>query len=353
MELPTRRQVVEKVRSQGMKIAAVLPIHYPRALLRAYGFHPMEVWGPPGWSDHESVDHFPEYTCAIVKNATAFLSENGGKAADCILLPHTCDSLQGMGSILNGYIDTHRPVLTLYNPRGTSEAAETFLADELERLGNELRRYSDIDPVESDLHHAIDRENEADRLFNRMCLNRNGYAVDDQTFYFALRSREYLPIDDFLALDLPVGKAPDGVPIMLSGIVCEPMELFSHLTSYGARVVADDLACCGRRVYQPIDDSNPFKRMARQLLSKPPDPTAGHLVSQRIDHMIGRMKQCGARGLIVMNVKFCEPELFFLPLQTKALEEEGWPTLYIEEELPKGMPHQILTRIQAFLEVLN
>lgn len=353
MELPTRRQIVEKVRGQGMKIAAVLPIHYPRALLRAYGFHPMEIWGPPGWSEHESVGHFPEYTCAIVRNATAFLSGAGGEAADCILLPHTCDSLQGMGSILNGYIDTHRPVLTLYNPRETSQAAETFLANELERLAGELRRYSDIDPAESDLHRAIDRENEADRLFNQMCLNRNDYAVDDQTFYSALRSREYLPIDDFLAINLPEGAAPNGVPIMLSGIVPEPMELFSHLTAYGARVVADDLACAGRRVYQSIDDSNPFMRMARQLLSKPPDPTAGHLVSQRIDHMINRMEQCGAKGLIVMNVKFCEPELFFLPLQTKALEEHGWPTLYIEEELPNVAPNQILTRIEAFLEVLN
>ena len=353
MDIPTRKTIIEKVRRKGLKIAGILPIHYPRALLRAFGFHPMELWGPPGISQHGENGHFPEYTCAVARNATAFLTGEGGKIVDCVLVPHTCDSLQGMSSLLQGYVNTGCPEFTLYNPRETSPAAEIFLAGEIERLFEKLRVFAAVSPTDADLHEAIDRENEADQAFNRLCLNRNRFALSNREFYTLLRSREYLPLEDFLALVPPEGKAPEGVPIMMSGIVPEPMALFDHLTAHGALVAGDDLACCGRRVYQPLYDKNPYLRMAKQLLSKPPDPTAGHDVAERIDHVVKRMEQCSAKGIIVYNVKFCEPELFFLPLQRKALEERGWPTLYLEEALPETIPHQTLTRMEAFLEVLQ
>ncbi|MFN8129009.1 MAG: hypothetical protein U0R28_09460 [Candidatus Nanopelagicales bacterium] len=42
----TRTQTLERARGQGLRILAALPYHYPRALVRAHGFHPMEVWAP-------------------------------------------------------------------------------------------------------------------------------------------------------------------------------------------------------------------------------------------------------------------------------------------------------------------
>ena len=43
-ELPSRRDVIERTRQRGGRAMAVLPYHYPRALLRAHGFHPVELW---------------------------------------------------------------------------------------------------------------------------------------------------------------------------------------------------------------------------------------------------------------------------------------------------------------------
>ena len=45
--IPSRQEVAEAFKEQGGSVAAVLPIHYPRALLRSFHFLPMEVWGPP------------------------------------------------------------------------------------------------------------------------------------------------------------------------------------------------------------------------------------------------------------------------------------------------------------------
>ncbi|MCU0281878.1 MAG: 2-hydroxyacyl-CoA dehydratase family protein, partial [Acidimicrobiia bacterium] len=64
--LPNRREVLTREHAAGRRVAAVLPYHYPRPLLRACGFHSIELWGPPGVPRDEGSRHFQAYTCDIV-----------------------------------------------------------------------------------------------------------------------------------------------------------------------------------------------------------------------------------------------------------------------------------------------
>jgi hypothetical protein len=41
--IPQRKKVINEIKKQGGLVAAVLPIHYPRALLRAFDIYPVEV----------------------------------------------------------------------------------------------------------------------------------------------------------------------------------------------------------------------------------------------------------------------------------------------------------------------
>ena len=356
MQVPTRQEVIEQVRQAGNRIAAVLPIHYPRALLRAYGFHPIEVWGPPGAGEARDDGHFQDYTCAVVQHATRFLTEGAGRQVDCILIPHTCDALQGMASVFQDFIQPPQPVLTVYHPRARRDADLEFLTRELERLGEKLGAISGRAPTEADLDAAIRAEDAADAAFADLQRNRAQVAATDREFYTCLRAREYLTAEAFVELagGLPRGEPPtDGVALMLGGIVPEPMTLFDHITSLGARIVADDLACCGRRVYTLPDDPDPFRRMAGHLMSMPHDPTLGMPIEPRNAFLIEEMRRSGARGMLVYDVKFCEPELFYLPLLTKAFKAEGWPVLHVEVELGTTIPQQVLNRIDAFVEVLQ
>ena len=100
--IPSRKDALRRMRDAGYRIAAVLPIYYPRALLRACGFHPVEVWGPARVDSRGGDLRFQAYTCAIVRNAVSLLSEGKLDPADVLLVPHTCDALQGMGSVLGG-----------------------------------------------------------------------------------------------------------------------------------------------------------------------------------------------------------------------------------------------------------
>jgi benzoyl-CoA reductase/2-hydroxyglutaryl-CoA dehydratase subunit BcrC/BadD/HgdB len=140
---------------------------------------------------------------------------------------------------------------------------------------------------------------------------------------------------------------------MLGGIVPEPMTLFDAINRMGAEVVADDLACGSRRAYQRTRDDDPYARLAAALMSGPPDPTLGAPIADRAEHITRRMRETGAQGLLVYDVKFCEPELFDLPQLRDHLAAQRLPMLHVEYETGPTIAQQTLNRIEAFVEMLQ
>ena len=356
--LPSRKETIDAAQDRGMKIAAVMPFHYPRPLLRAHGFHPVEIWGPPHVDDLAVAPHFPEYTCKIVQKATSFLLSPEADCVDLVLMPHTCDSLQGMASVFRDFIHYPKPVLTLYHPRGRRESDRRFLEGELRALSQQLGKLSkkSQDDVTAALEREIEWEARATERMAEMLEHRAEYAVSDREFYTCLRAREYLTPEEFLAAAdaLPKGNADlIGPGIVISGIVPEPMELFDHINEFGAHVIMDDLACVSRRLYAPAEDTDPFARMARQYTAMPPDPTVSSPYQERFDYLTDKMAAKNARALMVYNTKFCEPELFYLPLLQQAVRDKGYGFLEIEMELDAKISQTVLNRINAFVEVIS
>ena len=347
---------MEHVLSLGRRVVAVMPIHYPRAMLRAYRLHPIEIWGPPHAPRHEGHRHFQTYACDIVVKAMAFVRSGGIDATCAILVPHTCDALQGMGSVLTDFLRPGQRVLTLYLPRGRRASDREFLRNELERLGGTLAQVSGHEPSPSEWAEAFEAEDAADAALADLYHRRRRLAVSDREFYTTVRAREYLTAEQFCerAAALPEGEARKaGVGLMISGIVAEPMELFDQIEAMGAQVVGDDLACGHRRLYAKSAEHDPLERTASRLASAPPDPTCGTPIHERVRALEARMRALGAKGLLVYDPKFCEPELFDVPLLRKHLSAAGFPVLHVEFEMGDALPHQTLSRIEAFVETLS
>jgi benzoyl-CoA reductase/2-hydroxyglutaryl-CoA dehydratase subunit BcrC/BadD/HgdB len=333
-----------------------MPIHYPRAMLRAHRLHPIEIWGPPQVARHEGNRHFQAYACDIVVKAMAFIRSGGIDETCAILVPHTCDALQGMGSVLTDFVRPHQRVLTLYLPRGRRNSDRDFLRDELGRLAQTLVEVGGYEPTAADWVEAFEAEDAADAALANLYRRRTELAISDRDFYTVVRSREYLTAEQFCerAASLPEGEAPRrGAGLMISGIVADPLELFDRIDDMGAHVAGDDLACGYRRVYSPSNEHDPLVRTVDRLMSCPPDPTCGTPIHERVEALQSRMRALGAKGLLIYDPKFCEPELFDVPLLRKHLNAAGFPVLHVEHEMGEALPHQVLSRIEAFVETLS
>jgi benzoyl-CoA reductase/2-hydroxyglutaryl-CoA dehydratase subunit BcrC/BadD/HgdB len=338
-------------------IAAVLPIHYPRELLRAFDILPMEVWGPPNVDPSFGSAHVQAYVCSIVRNGLSFLHSDTATIADLILVPHACDSLQGLGSLLLDFVQPEQPVFPLYLPRRTNSAGVQFLANEFRALYERLEQTTGRSPSDDELMECIQREEKADVALGEMHANRRKIDLSDFEFYRLIRTREYLPAEDFLELVAPVreqgiGDLNESIGILISGIVPEPMDTLQAINDFSGMVVGDDLACTGRRVYPPGENGDPFLRMAERVLGGPPDWALGSPINSRMDHLLETIERTGARGVIFYGVKFCEPELFDLPMLRDRLDRESVPSMALEVDLNDTLSTESLMHLEAFFEML-
>lgn len=355
--IPHRSDIIRACHDRGGLVAAVLPIHTPRALLRAFDILPVEVWGPPKVDASYGTAHLQPYVCSIARNALAFLQMGGLDVVDVIVVPHTCDSLQGYASILIDFLHPRQPVLPVYLPRARRESDLAFLALEFRAVYRRLQEITHRSPSNEDLMASIRREEAADDLLARLARSRRQLALTQIELYRLIRAREYLPAETFselaqAALSQTGEAAQNGIPIVLSGIVPEPMMLFESIAEMGGMVAADDLACCGRRLYPPGASEDAFSHMAESLLAAPPDAMRGSPIQERLEHLLRLVGTSGAKGVIFYDVKFCEPELYDLPELRLGLQAAGIPSVAIEVDVSDPLSHQALTRIEAFLEMM-
>ena len=355
-DIPRRSDVIRKHKARGGRVAAVLPIHYPRALLRAAGFLPVEVWGPPGLDYAPGAAHLQPYICSVVRNALSFLLSGGLEAADVIVVPHGCDSLQGLASILLDFVRPRQPVRPIYLPRNPAPYGVAFLREELREMEGWLASFTGQALDRGDLWEAIRREERAEEVLARLHLERPNLPLTNLEYYRILRSREFLPAEVFTSLgeSTLASRSPTpaaGIRVVLSGVLPEPSALLSTLDHLGVLVAGDDLIACGRRLYPPGRSLDPHEHMAESLLGAPPDSTRGSSIVSRLDHLLRLVRQVEAKGVIFSLVKFCEPELFHLPGLRQGLKEAGIPSVILEADLNDPLSLQAQTRLEALVEM--
>ncbi len=358
LAIPRRKDVIREHQNDGGKVAAVFPIYFPRELLRAFGYLPVELWGPPGQIPTEGDAHLQPYTCSIVRCGLAFALTGGLQSVDLVVVPHGCDSLQGLGSLLIDFLPPQQPVFTLYLPRGRDIGADRFLAAEIRGFYERLAELTGSRPTDDELMAAIEVEETADHEFAELFRQRRKLPLSDRQFYELVRAREFLPVDKFTvlareALGRCSPQSVQGVPLVLSGVVPEPVQLLDAISEAGAFVAGDDMICTGRRQYPAGSSSDPFNRMAQRLLGARPDSTAGAAVAVRAAYLQKLVARCSAKAVVFYHAKFCEPEQFYLPLIQHDLEQRGIRSVGIEVDIADPLPQQVVTRLEALLEMVS
>ncbi len=352
--------LAEHKQRRAGKVLAVLPIRYPKELLTALNILALEVWGPPGAPQSAEVGRIQTYVCPVVRNAMAFLAGGKADAVDGVLFPHTCDSIQGLATVLPDLGKFAKPVFHFIHPKGERrESTRRYVKREVQSLAESLSAFAETPLTEEALREAISLHRQIDRLKHTLLERRAYLDVTDGEFYRVLRRGEFLWPEDHLKelqqVESKLREEPvqQGVPLMVCGIVPEPMGFLSALNEGGAYVVADDYAAVGRRVIpgEIPDSADPMDVLTELYFRQPPCSTQALLFSVRRRHLDTLLSRSKAQGLVVHGVTFCEPELFDLPHLRAWAEAKGLPMLTMNSELEAELSGQSLTRLEAFVEM--
>jgi benzoyl-CoA reductase/2-hydroxyglutaryl-CoA dehydratase subunit BcrC/BadD/HgdB len=208
---------------------------------------------------------------------------------------------------------------------------------------------------------SLEKGRQVSRLIQRLyeLRARHGLALTNKDFYRALRSGEYLHPDQFIPLLESLKEKrregePSGPSVLLSGILPNPPEILSLLDDLDIRIADDDLLNGSRRwLVTPSEAENPYEILADGYFGLPPCSTKDSPIRERVQYILEKIQRTGAQGVIFYMVKFCEPELFDVPLVVEALRARGIKTLVVDVELNQGLSGQLTTRIEAFVEMLQ
>ncbi|MCX7634692.1 MAG: 2-hydroxyacyl-CoA dehydratase family protein, partial [Syntrophales bacterium] len=141
--------------------------------------------------------------------------------------------------------------------------------------------------------------------------------------------------------------------VVLAGGICNVPDIYTMLEEAGGEVVGDDF-CTGSRYFAvPAGNSpDPLAAIADRYINRVVCPAKHQGLFNRADHLQALAQQRGAQGIIMVLLKFCDPHAFDYPYLKNALEKAGIPVMLLEIEDPLPPKGQILTRIEAFLEIL-
>ncbi len=339
----------------------VFPAQYPKEILWAMNVVPVEIWDPPLKSTAASA-HLQSYICSVVQLGLELVLQGKADILDAFLFPHTCDSVQNMASVIFDYIGTRKPCYFFYHPKAPYGAsARIFYRQQLSDLANSLAsQFGPLDP--KTLKERVDQGRYIARLLEELYQLRaqNRLELSNVAFYQLIRHGEYLFPDDWTPeLEKHVKQQTKGpgnprVPIILSGVLPNPVELLSLLDKLQVRAAHDDFLNGSRRLLVPGNDfKDPFEQLTESYFSMPPCSTKGSAVDRRRDYLFKLLEISGARGVIFNIVKFCEPEWFDIPNLQESLKEKGVPSLVLDTELHQGLSGQMATRVEAFIETLG
>jgi len=357
----TRREYLVKQKKMGRHLLGVFPAQYPKEILWAMNIVPAEIWDPP-LEITEANAHLQPTICSVVKLGLELILQGKCDMLEGFLFPHTCDSIQNLSSVINDYMKVEKPCFFFYHPKAPYGAAgRDFYLNHLKETARSLERH--FGPLD---HDALKQRVQQGRKISGLLTDlydaraKGELNVSNEEFYRVIRQGEYLFPDDFIPeLEAFLNRdKKQGIrgqaPIILSGVLPNPPELLTLLDDLGVRVAHDDLLIGSRRLLVPKSDSDdPFEQLTESYFSMPPCSTKGSSIAERAAYLFHLVDATGAKGVIFNVVKFCEPEWFDIPNLKEELKKRGVSSLALDTELNQGLSGQIVTRVEAFVEMIT
>lgn len=347
----------------------------PEEIIMAAGFTPYKILGKVECNSiHSKAENF--LSPLLCPAAKSMLSE-ALEPASCnqwegIIVAHGCDATNRQFDIWRRYVKTSF-IYWINSPMNLNSTARKFFHKEITRLIEYLENHFNINITDSDLSDSLEKSNHLKLLLREMGMLRSSYDIPNRQYFEwcrrAIQESKDKVIDDLSSYlqDLK-SRTPDfpshKKKILLTGSDVTYPEWMDLLESANLRVVRDDLSI-GERYYatnfqkislrptgsvkknrEVIIDSiiDYYFSIPRPATKNPPDPRLKYLLditqNERID------------GIISQNLKFCEPYAFDAVYLKSELKQHGFSVLHLEREYTATFDQQLLTRLEAFAEII-
>lgn len=350
----------ERYLAEGKKIVLTAPVYTPEEIIHSMGLVPMGAWG----ADirlNESKRYFPAFICSIMQSILELGIAGAYEGVSAIVIPSLCDSLKCLGENWKYAVPSIPFIPMTYPQNRKPDFGKAYTLAGYERVIADLERATGEKFSDEKLRASIRVYNEHNavmREFASVAAERPqvGAAECSDVFKsaFFVTKEEHTQmvreLIDALRKEEP-GEAKKKV--LVSGILADAPQLLQIIDKNGLQIVCDDVAAASRQYATDTpEDGTALDALAAKFSAMDNCSVLYDVDKKRVEKIVCDAKDAGAKGVILVLTKFCDPEEFDNPLIKRACEAANLACIVIEADRQMENYEQAATMIETFAELI-
>lgn len=357
------RTILATKKETGKELVGVFPIHTPEEIVYAAGCVPVGMWG--GRTEIQQADKYLQsFCCSVMRTTVEYAMRGTYNMLKAVIIPTFCDTLK---CIVENWkiIMTEVPTIAMAYPQQRKlQAGVDFYISEVKRVRHELEEILGVIISEEKINAAFDlyeTYRKTMREFTEVAA-QHPEIITAKKRHLIVKAGEFMDkaiytekiqeIIDGLKAEGP--STFKGKKVVVTGLLSEPVEILEIFDENGIAIAADDLSLGSRKWRTPAREgvSDVFQKMAYRVQDQEGDTFLYDPEKKKGEMLIQAVKQNKADAVVIMMMKFCDPEEYDYPVLKAELEAAGIPELYLEVDQQLTTFEQIRTRVQSFAEML-
>lgn len=353
----------ERYLAEGKKVVLTAPVYTPEEIIHSMGMVPMGAWGAD-IQINEAKRYFPAFICSIMQSILELGMNGTYDGVSAIVIPSLCDSLKVLGENWK-YAVPSIPFIPMTYPQNrkpsygrdyTKAGYERVIADLGKATG-----YTFDDAALAESIRIYNEHNAIMREFAAVVAEHPEVSAAERSDVFKsaafLRKEEHTALVQELLAALKAEESSGAkTKVLVSGILADSPALLAILDENGLQIVADDVAAESRQyrtdTMSPAEGESNLDALAAKFCRMDDCSVLYDAGKRRVAKIVEDAKASGAKGVILVLTKFCDPEEFDNPLIKKACEEAGIPCIVVEVDRQMENYEQARTMIETFKEML-
>ncbi len=343
----------------GKKVIGVMPEYFPSEVITALGAYPVYFKGtqlPISMAD----TYLQSFSCTTSRTILEQAMRGDMDYVDGFVFTTMCDNQQNLSEAFRRLFPSKTVINFMIPFSSNVQLRQEHLKEQLGSAVTQLEKITGNTFTRDSLEKALEVHKRQRGLINRLydIRRRSPRTISAYAFYSILKAGYSIPIEEHISMLEPVVSALEKEPvqpvehrIIISGITPEPLELAKVFDELEMYVVDDDMTSGVRHYSRGVLAGIDAVAIDDFVFGGSPCSTLYNPSKDRRTYLAGTAAENKA-GVVLWQIKFCEPEAFERPDLMAYLKQHGIQVTSFEVELQMNSFEGIKTRLQAFKEIM-
>ncbi len=347
----------------GKKVMAFQCTYIPEEVIYAAGILPVRLTGATTEIDLEDANAYMYLnTCSFIRSCLQMVLNGEYDFLDGLVAGNCCDPSRRFADVWEHY-EFKDFVHILDVPRTFSELAYELYESQVRDLKRHLEEHFQVKITDEKLWDAVEVYNKGRSLLRKLheLKKLDAPPITGAETMEILNASRRMPPQQFnqmmerLLQEIAASKreVKGKFRVLINGSPLNNSEYIKAIENLGGLVVVDELCTGIRYWFEGVDPAkDPIEAISRRYLHNFACPRMSPC-EDRFERVLKLTRDYRIDAVITGVVRHCVPWAHDEPLLRRRLEDAGIPVLELDLEYSMPATGQILTRVQAFLEMLQ